>query len=54
MNERIKNIGKELYKFYFDAIDWTFEQYCIRPLPTIGTGLAIYTVAVILLWEVIV
>jgi len=54
MNERIKNIEKKLYKFYFDAIDWTHEQYCVRPMPTIGIGVAIYTVAVILLWEVIV
>ena len=54
MNERIKNIGKELYKFYFDAIDWTHEQYLARPMPTIGIALAIYTVAVILLWEVLV
>jgi|TARA_E500000178_G_C16341419_1_gene453382 hypothetical protein len=54
MNERIKNIGKELNKSYLDAIDWTHKQYCARPMPIIGIGVAIFTIAVIVLWEVIV
>jgi len=54
MNERIKNIGKELYKSYLDAIDWTHKQYNAKPMPTIGIALAICTIAVILLWEVFV
>ena len=37
-----------------DVLDWIYTQYNAKPMPTIGIALAIYTVAVILLWEVLV
>ena len=54
MKKILESYWEKLNVRCLDVLDWMYTQYNARPLPTIGIGVAIYTVAVILLWEVIV
>lgn len=52
IKNNVKKFGKEVYNSFMDLIDWTFEQYSERPIPMLVIAVAVYTMAVIIVWEV--